>query len=213
MSLHRLLPITIVLALIASTANAQKASEAANPAPAVELASAAVKAVGGDDKLLRLFRLRERLVMNPDGVKTGSERVSVLEPPKYWWMNKAERVRDQKEPATFLVWAWTLGAIRDPQSRLEMLPDRVEDGTPLTGLRVSETISPPMDLYFDKTTHRLARIEWRSDIHLFSEWKEIDGLSYPSRTIGVKKKDGKVWYQTDIQEIVRLKELPAEFSR
>ena len=103
---------------------------------------------------------------------------------------------------------------RDPQSKLELLPERTEDGTPLSGLRVErDHHAADGSLLRQIDASPRLRIEWRSDIHLFSEWKEIDGLSYPSRTVGVKKKDGKIWYQTDILEIERLSELPPEFSR
>jgi hypothetical protein len=82
----------------------------------------------------------------------------------------------------------------------------------LIGLRVSGTINPAMDTYFDKKENRLARIDWRNDIHRFSEWKDLDGLKYPSRTIGYRK-SGVAWYQSDITELTRLKELPKEFSK
>ncbi|MGE3821864.1 MAG: hypothetical protein AB7I30_20820, partial [Isosphaeraceae bacterium] len=73
-----------------------------------------VSAVGGEAKLLKRFRMKERLNVSPDPTKKGSERVSVLEPPKAWWVGVTERVRDEKEPAVFLVWAWTLGALTNP---------------------------------------------------------------------------------------------------
>lgn len=65
-----------------------------------------VKAAGGEDKLLKLFRIKERLNVSSDPAKKGGERISILEPPGYWWQGKVERVKEQKEPATFLVWAW-----------------------------------------------------------------------------------------------------------
>lgn len=133
-----------------------------------------VTAAGGEDKLLKLFRIRERLNVSPDPKKKGAERMSVLEPPKYWWVGKRERVKEEKEPATFLVWAWTLGALTDPKSKLEVIPEVTESDKPAFGLRVSGTITPPMDLYFDKAEGRLVRIDWRQDLHRFSEWKEHD---------------------------------------
>ena len=63
-----------------------------------------VAAANGEDKLLKLFRFKERLNVTPDPLKKGNERVSVLEPPKYWWIGKGER---GAEPAKFLAWAWT----------------------------------------------------------------------------------------------------------
>jgi len=172
-----------------------------------------VTAAGGADKLLKLFRIRERLNVSPDPEKKGNERVSVLEPPKYWWVGKKERVKEDKEPATFLVWAWTLGAMTDPASKVEMISEITESDRTAFALRVSGTINPPMDLYFDKAESRLIRIDWRADTHRFSEWKEHDGVKYPARCVGYKKATGKPWYFSEIIELQRLQELPEGLTR
>lgn len=172
----------------------------------------ALHAIGGEDKMLKLFRLRERLSIGSDPAKAGNERVSVIEPPNYWWLGKRERVKGEEEPAIFLVWAWTLGALRDPTSKIAPLPDIADNEEPLIGLRVSGSIEPAMDVYFDKLTHRLKRIDWRSDTHRFSEWKELDGLRYPAKCVGYKK-TGRPWYFSEIIAIERLGELPAELKR
>lgn len=173
----------------------------------------AVLAAGGKDKLLTLFRVRERLNVSSNPDAKGNERASVIEPPKYWWLGKRERVREDKEPAIFLVWGWTLGAITSPDSKLEAIPEVVESDKPARGVRVSGSINPPMDLYFDKTTNLLVRIDWRSDIHRFSDWKEHDGATYPAKCVGYKKNTGKPWYFTEILAVERLAELPAGLSR
>ena len=172
-----------------------------------------VAAAGGEEKLLKLFRIRERLNVSSDPQKQGNERVSVLEPPLYWWVGKKERVKADNEPATFLVWAWTLGAITDPTSKLAVIPEITESEQSAIGLRLSESITPPMDLYFDKGTSRLLRIDWRSDIHRFSEWKNQDGVYYPAKCVGSKKTSGKPWYFSEILELERLKELPEGLER
>jgi hypothetical protein len=172
-----------------------------------------VKAAGGEDKLLKLFRIKERLNVSADAKAKGNIRISVLEPPDYWWVGKVERVEQEKEPATFLVWAWTLGALVDPKSKLTVVPDVRDGDKSLYGVRVSETIKPPMEMYFDKEQHRLVRIDWRSDIHRFSDWKEQDGVKYPAKCVGFKKKTEKEWYFSEIVELERLKELPAPHKR
>lgn len=185
---------------------------AAEPEPG-ELVKKVVTATGGEDKLLKLFRIKERLNVSADPEKKGNERVSVLEPPTYWWVGKKERVKEEKEPATFLVWAWTLGALTDKKSKLEVLKEIEDDKKKLFGLRVSGSITPAMDIYFDKETNLLARIDWRTDIHRFSDWKEHDGVKYPAKVVGYKKATGKPWYFTEIIELERLKELPAGLKR
>lgn len=172
-----------------------------------------VEAVGGESKLLKLFRIKERLAVSADPEAKGNERVSVLEPPAHWWLGKRDRVKEDKEPATFLVWGWTLGALVDPKSKLETLPDVMIDDKPAYAIRVGETIDPPMDLYFDRETKRLARIDWRTDRHMFSDWKEADGAAYPSKCIGYKKNTGKRWYHTEILELNRLESLPEGLER
>lgn len=175
-----------------------------------------VSAVGGEDKLLKLFRTRETVNVSSDPEKKVPARVSVYEPPKYWWTGKTERVENEKapkEPATFLVWAWTLGALTDPESKVALLPEVTESGKPAFGLRVSGTISPALDIYFDKENSLLVRIDWRSDLVRFSDWKEHDGVKYPAKCVGYKKATGKPWYFSEIIELERLKELPAGLKR
>lgn len=187
-------------------------SYSADPEPK-EIVAKAVKAVGGEDKLLKLFRIKEKLILGSDPNAKGSNRISTLEPPTYWWMGKKERVKDEKEPAIFLVWAWTLGAVTDPKSKLESTPEIKDEEKALVGVKVSGTIDPAMTVYFDKETNLLARIDWRSDIHRFSDWKEADGVKYAAKTIGYKKATGKPWYFTEILEVERLKELPKDLKR
>lgn len=188
---------------------------AADPDPK-QIVKQVVDAVGGEDKLLRLFRTRETVNVSTDPDKKVPERVSVYEPPKYWWTGKNERVKNEEkpdEPATFLVWAWTLGILTDPASQLEVIPEVMESNKPAIGIRVSGTVSPPMELYFDKEESRLVRIDWRSDIHRFSDWKEVDGVKYPAKCAGFKKTSGKPWYFSEIIELERIKDLPAGLKR
>lgn len=172
-----------------------------------------VAAAGGEDKLLQLFKIKERLNVSSDETKAGSVRVSVLEPPAHWWLGTKDRVKDDKEPATYLVWGWTLRGLIDPRAKVEKIADITEADKPAFGLRISDSITPPMDLYFDPTENRLVRIDWRSDIHRFSDWKEHDGVKYPAKCVGSKKNTGKPWYFSQIEELERLTELPAGLKR
>lgn len=192
--------------LLASSANS------ADPDPQ-EVVAQVVQAVGGEDKLLKLFRTRETVNVSTDPNKQVAARVSVAEPPNHWWLGKRDRVKADKEPATFLVWAWTLGALTDPNSKLDLISEITEADKPAIGLRVSGTIDPPMDLYFDKAEKLLVRIDWRTDIHRFSDWKEYDGVKYPAKCVGYKKNTGKPWYFSEILELERLKELPQGLER
>jgi hypothetical protein len=178
-----------------------------------QIADRAVESIGGEKAILRLFQIKERLNVSSDPNKPGKERTSILEPPKHWWLGKNDRVISEKEPATFLVWAWTLGVLVDPESKLTAIPSITYEGRKLLGLRVEGTIQPAMDLYFDAVDHRLARIDWRSDIHRFNDWRSASGVHYPARCVGTKKNSGSRWYDTEILELERLESLPPGLSR
>lgn len=218
-TLARLL-ITVCSAVLSFTqTSAVRAAEPAPPATAkadsaaqdpAAVVKAAIAAVGGKDKLPTLFSMKETLILGPDGKKKGSPRSSVLEPPKYWWLGGKDRAG---EPAKLLVWVWTLGAFADSKSKLATIPEITDGGATLVGLELTGTVDPAMKVYFDKQTNLLARIDWKGSIHRFSEWKEADGFKYPSRTVGSYAAGDKPWYQTDITEIVKLKDLPAGLTR
>jgi hypothetical protein len=181
------------------------AQSGGDPAALVE---SAVKAAGGREKLLSTFRFKERIALGSDLEAKGSERTSILQFPGYWFLGKKNRVADETEPAVKLAWVWTLRALLDVDAKLEALPEK--DG--LLGLRIRGTIEPPMEVWFDAKEKLLSAIVWRKDRHVFSEWKELDGLRYASRVVG-HKADGKVWYHTRILELSRLDDLPADLKR
>lgn len=175
-----------------------------------ELAAQAIAAAGGSDKLLKLFRMKEKFNSGATLDPKGQTRESIVEPPGSWWLGKSER---KKEPAKYVVWAWTLGALTDPNSKLESIPDVTDDEKLLAGIRVSGTIDPPMELYFSKSDHRLVRVDWRGDIYRFSDWKEHDGAKYPAKCVMFKQATGKPWFYHEILEVERLKELPPGLPR
>jgi hypothetical protein len=173
-----------------------------------------VEAVGGAEKLLRNFRMKEQFHSGseptpPDG-KAPSKRESILDAPGYWWIGKKDRVG---EPAKYDVWAWTLVALVDPKSKVTIVPEVIENKKDCEGLRISDSIDPPLEMYFDKHTKLLVRMDWRSDIYRFSEWREHDGVKYASKTIMYRKSTGKPWFYHEITELERLKEIPLDLPR
>jgi len=172
-----------------------------------------IAAAGGEDKLLRLFRMKEQYHSGADPLPPGGKpgtRESVLDAPGYWWIGKKDRTG---EPAKFDVWAWTLVAFTDAKTKVDVIPDLTDGEQTLFGLRLSYTINPAMDLYFDKELNRLVRLDWRGDIYRFSEWKEHDGAKYAAKTVLYKKSTGKPWFYHEITSLERLKELPAGLTR
>lgn len=197
-----------LLCLAAAVALVVPAS-GADPKPA-ELAKKAVEAVGGPDKLLRTFRFKEKLNVSSDPKGKANPRESTLDLPGRWWFGTAPR--DKADPRV-LAWAWSLGVLVDPKSKMSSIPDATENEKPAFGLRVEGTVDPAMDLYFDKADYSLVRIDWKANIHRFSDVREHDGVKYPAKVVGYKKATGKPWYYTEIVEIERLKELPGALAK
>ncbi len=121
--------------LAASPATAEPSAEAK------ALADKVISAAGGEGKLLRVFRMKERFNSGPvlaDPAKA-STRESILEAPKYWWLGGKDR---DGEPAKFDVWAWTLVALTDDKTLLEIIPGVEENGKVTLALRLTGTIEP-----------------------------------------------------------------------
>ena len=209
---NRLLPILSGVAFCLALLTFKEASVAddVSVSPEKELVSKVIKAAGGDDKLLRLFRMEERYNSGKERVSPGTPRVSVVEPPKSWWIGTNER---GQEPAKITAWAWTLGVLKDPESKIEVIPDVTDSDKELAGLRVTVSVDPALDMYFDKTTHELVRVDWRNDIYRFSDWKEYDGTKYPSKCAMFRRNSGEPWFFHEIIAIERLKELPEGLKR
>ncbi len=179
-----------------------------------------VKAVGGEEHLLKLFRYRERVLIasTPAPPVTADEkgnRTSVVQIAGDIWLGSTKRDKDK---VRVLCWAWSLRMLLDPKSKVESIADATIADKPVFGLRVTESISEPIDLYFDKETQRLVAIDYTDTRHLFGQWKTTEGdHQYPSHVAGYRFTDRdakltneKQWYQTDILELTPLAELPPE---
>ena len=181
-----------------------------------------VKAAGGEDQLLKLFRFRERVLITatpaaPVKADEKENRTSVVQVSGDWWIGKNKRDKDK---VRVLCWAWSLRILLDPKSKVEAMAETNVAGKPAFGLRVSESIKEPIDLLFDKETQRLVAIDYTDTRHVFSEWKKTaEGHHYPSHVVGFRFTNraagmlsDKQWYQTDILELTPLTELPAELN-
>lgn len=190
------------------------ASKGAVSPAARPLIQKAVQAAGGEANLLGYFTFKDRVLIGEKDTGFGAKRESVLDAPRHWWLKSSGGYTERKdEPAVFLVWAWTLRALTDLASTVETVPDVKDGDVELWGLRVSGSVKPAMELYFSKTNDLLARIDWRNDIHRFSDWKTLPvGTKYPARVVGYKKASGKIWYFDDVLEVTPLKELPEKLQ-
>ena len=151
--------------------------------------------------------MKERFNSGPERKSPGKTRTSVLEPPDHWWIGKKER---GEEPGKVTTWAWTLGILTHPDSQIEIIPEVTENEVTLSGLRITGTVKPALDMYFDRDTHKLVRIDWRKDIYLFSEWTDFDGTRYPAKSVMLRRETRKPWFHHEIIELERLAEIPSD---
>jgi len=178
-----------------------------------EMVDAIVAAGGGKEKLLKLFRMKDSLTLGESPTGKRQTRVGVVEAPSHWWQGGRDRVVDDKEPAISLIWTWTLGALVDEKSKLEILAEKKLDDRDCVGLKIAGSINPPLNAYFDKETKRLTQIDWRGSAHKFSDWRQVDGAWYAAKCSGYTLATGKAWYHTEIVEMERLSELPKGITR
>lgn len=215
----RLLVITLVAAVVTTpkgvgAAEADKATR--------ERIERVMKAVGGPDMLLDVFRFRERILVTskPAPPVTESEkgnRTSVVKAGGGWWIGTKKRNKDK---VRVLCWAWSLRILLDDKARIDALPDIVVENRPAFGLRVTEAVEEPIDLYFDNVSYRLCAIDYTNTRHIFSDWKKTDDdRVYPAHVAGFRFADRKAgtlkktqWYQTDILELAPLEQLPGELK-
>ena len=198
------------------------AAHANDPDPQERVAQV-LKTAGGENKLLKLFQFRERLLVRKTPAEPVSQdekgnRTSVVEVSGDWWIGKAKRDKDK---VRVLCWAWSLRILLDPQSCVQSCHGITVDGKPAFGLRVTESAKEPIDMFFDMDSKRLVAIDYMDTRHVFSEWKKTaDEHHYPSHVVGFRftnRDTGAVesnqWYQTDILELTPLNELPTELQR
>lgn len=213
---------TAMFALILTISWATCRELIANEADVPKRVQEVVAAAGGEEKLLKLFRFSERVLITatatPLKPDDKSNRTSVVEVGNRWWVGTAPRDKDK---VRVLCWAWSLRILLDPKSKVASIDDTQIGEQPAFGLRVTEAVKDPIDLYFDKKDQRLLAIEYTDTRHVFSDWKKTDeGHAYPSHVAGfrfadraARKLNEKQWYQTDILELTPLKELPAELQK
>lgn len=157
--------------------------------------------------MLRTFTFTE--VFRLAGKDKGTERISTLQPPLLWYVGRTERVSEEnKGGVCHDVWMWTLAPLVEPATRLETLPDTRIEGKQACGLKVSGSITPAMNVFFDATTYDLLKIEWKGEQFIFSAPMQVDGTRVPSKCVLIGK-TGKERMRTELLRIERLPPLPA----
>lgn len=189
---------------------------------ASKLAAAVIRQAGSEEKLLDVFRFRERVLIssNPTplpGPDEKGNRTSTVKVGGDWWINTSKRDKDK---VRVLLWAWSLRILKAPNSKLESIAESEIAGKKVVGLQVSGCVKESLDLYFDSTDLQLVAIDYMDTRHVFSEWKATTaGHRYPSHVVGYRFTDRakktvqtQQWYQTDILELTPLPALPPELK-
>lgn len=185
-------------------------SQSAPDDPAA-LAKHIVASHGGAEKLLRILSFEETYVLGTSGKPT--DRKSVLQPPLLWFVGKTERVSQENKGAICQdVWMWTLGPLVDARSKLESIPAATIDGKDAKGLKVSGSVEPAMEVFFDTSTSDLLKIAWKGEQFLFSAPVDIDGTRVPSKCTLIGK-TGNLRVTTELKKIDRLAALPEGLSK
>jgi hypothetical protein len=104
---------------------------------------------------------------------------------------------------------WTLAPLIDSKTKLESLPDSSVEGKAAHALKVSGSIEPPMNVFFDTASDDLLKIEWKGEQFLFSDPIAVDGTRLPSKCVLIGK-TGKERMRTELKKIERLQTLPAD---
>ncbi len=178
---------------------------------AAALAQKIVASHGGPSALLHTFTFTE--IYRIAGREKSVERTSTLQPPHLWYVGKTERVSEEnKGGVCHDVWMWTLAPLIDPATKLEFLPDTTVDGKSAHGLKVSGSIKPAMNVFFDAATDDLLKIEWKGEQFFFSAPMLVDGTRVPSQCV-LLGKNGKERMRTELKKIERLAALPSALPK
>ena len=204
-------PPTTLTALLCLTSLVASFGE--EPLTATAYARQIVTSHGGADKLLRIVKFSETYYLGGNLTDKGTDRTSIIQPPHRGYVGTTERVSEQdKSSVCHDVWMWTLVPLTDPKTKLEMVPDLTIEGKTAHGLKVSGTIEPAINAYFDTKTHDLVRIEWRGQTFSFSNPVAVDGTRVPSKCI-LLGKDGQERIRTELRDIERLQMLPDDLPK
>ena len=112
--------------------------------------------------------------------------------------------------------------LRDKKFTLEMVGEAKVNDRPAIGLRVSAKDMKDVNLYFDKKTNLLAKIEFRTvdpmngqevtEERIISDYQTVDGLAVPKKAI--INRDGKKYLELTVEEVKYLEKIDeAEFKK
>lgn len=180
------------------------------------------KEAGGKENLPRNYRFVDRIWVNRDPAELAKPlddrkpRNSYIAAPNLWWLSRGTKwVERGEENAKWLAYGWSLGVLDDPKAIVKPLPDLTDPETKvkMVGIQVSGAIDPAMDLYFDRESMLLIRLDWKREICRFSEPRDFGGYLLSTRCTGYRKNTGKPWYTSVVDEVERVDRIPENVSK
>ena len=166
-----------------------------------------IAAHGGVELLLhKVYFTETSLTEGQSG--PGEQRTLILASQSLWFVGSVGQVPQfAKGEVPADRWMWTLKPLVHPATHLDFLPDLAIDGRLAHGLKVSGSIEPAMQAYFDSATKDLVRIDWKGDRILFSNPVEVSGTRVPAQSL-LYRGNEKHGVRTELSEVRRLEELP-----
>jgi len=119
-----------------------------------------------------------------------------------------DSIKAEIKEASYLLRATRLGALRGKEFTLSALGERKVEDKPALGIKVSSKGHRDIDLYFDKKSGLLVRLEHRgvdpmsgqefTEERIVKEYQEIDGMPMPKKVL--VNRDGKKFMEVEIVE-------------
>ena len=129
-----------------------------------------------------------------------------------------ELPKSQVEELRFAVYVQNVARLtpllKDKKFRLAPAPDKTFEGKPAVGVIVSSEGMKDVRLYFDRQTNLLLAIERMGfddqgkpaeDVDLFSDYREANGLKYPTKTL--VNQNGKRYLENETTEFKPLQKV------
>jgi hypothetical protein len=140
-------------------------------------------------------RVHDVIVAETNGQRQRMERV--INRDKGWLAvqgqvtETAKRELEALLEETYMIWIETLAPLRNREFELKLLPEERIDRRPTQVVRVSHKDHADAKLYFDRDTHLLVKVQFRTQVgtlgvlkeYTFSEYKEFEGLRMPTRQV------------------------------
>jgi hypothetical protein len=124
-------------------------------------------------------------------------------------VNVDDKLLKELKEASYMMQVGRLAALKDPAITLALIGEVMVNGRPVLGVKVSSKGHRDIDLYFDKATGLMAKVERRTvDImsgqevteeRIVLEYQEVDGMKTTKKA--VVNRDGKKFMELELTEV------------